>query len=136
MPVYTHMQRVQPVSLSHHQLAYCEMFDRDRSRLVEARNRLNVCPLGAGALDGTTYDEIEIELRPGDAFVFVSDGVTEAGGYENEYGAERLAAELERRGHLPAAELSQHLVDEVQSFAGDQVHDDMTLVVVKVLGQR
>jgi argininosuccinate lyase len=49
------LQRAQPVRLAHHLLAYCEMLDRDRSRLVDAAARLNVCPLGAGALAGTTF---------------------------------------------------------------------------------
>jgi argininosuccinate lyase len=55
LPGYTHMQRAQPVRLSHHLLAYCEMLERDRSRLVDAARRLNLSPLGAGALAGTTF---------------------------------------------------------------------------------
>jgi argininosuccinate lyase len=55
MPGYTHMQRAQPVRLSHHLLAYCEMFERDRARLLDAAKRLNSSPLGAGALAGTTF---------------------------------------------------------------------------------
>jgi argininosuccinate lyase len=55
LPGYTHLQRAQPVRLAHHLLAYCEMLERDRSRLVDAAARLNVCPLGAGALAGTTF---------------------------------------------------------------------------------
>ncbi|HEX2055130.1 MAG TPA: argininosuccinate lyase [Nitrospiraceae bacterium] len=55
MPGYTHLQRAQPVLLSHHLLAYVEMFERDRARLRDARARLDVMPLGAGALAGTNY---------------------------------------------------------------------------------
>lgn len=55
MPGFTHLQKAQPVTLSHHLGAYFEMFKRDRSRLNDAYNRMNTCPLGAGALAGTTY---------------------------------------------------------------------------------
>ncbi len=53
MPGYTHMQRAQPVLLSHHLLAYVEMFARDRERVADCRRRINVMPLGAAALAGT-----------------------------------------------------------------------------------
>jgi argininosuccinate lyase len=55
MPGYTHLQRAQPVRLAHHLLAWCEMLERDRSRLVDAARRLNLSPLGSGALAGTTF---------------------------------------------------------------------------------
>ncbi|HPF18833.1 MAG TPA: argininosuccinate lyase [Bacillota bacterium] len=55
LPGYTHMQRAQPISFAHHLLAYCEMFSRDAERIGEAKKRINVMPLGAGALAGTTY---------------------------------------------------------------------------------
>jgi argininosuccinate lyase len=54
MPGYTHMQKAQPVLLSHHLLAYWEMFDRDEQRLEECYSRVNVMPLGVAALAGTT----------------------------------------------------------------------------------
>jgi argininosuccinate lyase len=53
MPGYTHLQRAQPVLFGHHLLAYYEMFERDRGRLVDCFRRVNVMPLGAGALAGT-----------------------------------------------------------------------------------
>jgi argininosuccinate lyase len=53
MPGYTHLQRAQPVLFAHHLLAYHEMLERDRGRLADARRRINVLPLGAGALAGT-----------------------------------------------------------------------------------
>jgi argininosuccinate lyase len=53
MPGYTHLQRAQPILLSHHLLAYMEMAERDKSRLADALNRLNVSPLGSAALGGT-----------------------------------------------------------------------------------
>ncbi|MCD7723554.1 MAG: argininosuccinate lyase [Clostridiales bacterium] len=55
MPGYTHLQRAQPITLAHHLMAYAAMFCRDIDRLLDARKRLNVCPLGSGALAGTTY---------------------------------------------------------------------------------
>lgn len=55
MPGFTHLQKAQPVTVAHHFGAYFEMFRRDRSRLYDIRERMNYCPLGAGALAGTTY---------------------------------------------------------------------------------
>jgi len=54
IPGYTHLQRAQPVYLAHHLLAYVEMFERDCERLWDCRYRVNVCPLGSGALAGST----------------------------------------------------------------------------------
>ena len=55
MPGFTHLQKAQPITLAHHMGAYFEMFSRDRSRLQDIRKRMNYCPLGSGALAGTTY---------------------------------------------------------------------------------
>ena len=55
MPGFTHLQKAQPITLAHHFGAYFEMFKRDRSRLRDIYRRMNLCPLGAGALAGTTY---------------------------------------------------------------------------------
>ena len=55
MPGFTHLQKAQPVTLAHHIGAYFEMFKRDRGRLADIYERMNYCPLGAGALAGTTY---------------------------------------------------------------------------------
>ena len=55
MPGFTHLQKAQPVTLAHHVGAYFEMFKRDRLRLKDIYYRMNYCPLGAGALAGTTY---------------------------------------------------------------------------------
>jgi len=54
MPSYTHLQRAEPVLVAHWLLAYCEMFLRDADRLGDCRRRLNVCPLGSGAIAGAT----------------------------------------------------------------------------------
>ena len=55
MPGFTHLQKAQPITLAHHLSAYFEMFKRDHERLVDIRRRMNTCPLGSGALAGTTY---------------------------------------------------------------------------------
>lgn len=55
MPGFTHLQKAQPVTVAHHFGAYFEMFKRDRDRLYDIHERMNYCPLGAGALAGTTY---------------------------------------------------------------------------------
>ena len=55
VPGYTHMQRAQPVLLSHHYLAYVQMFQRDRERFTECYNRVDVLPLGSGAIAGVPY---------------------------------------------------------------------------------
>ena len=55
MPGFTHLQKAQPITLAHHMGAYFEMFKRDRSRLSDTLERMNYCPLGSGAIAGTTY---------------------------------------------------------------------------------
>jgi len=55
MPGFTHLQKAQPITLAHHLGAYFEMFKRDRQRLYDIYKRMNLCPLGSGALAGTTY---------------------------------------------------------------------------------
>ena len=56
MPGFTHLQKAQPITLAHHLGAYFEMLKRDRSRLSDIYERMNYCPLGSGALAGTTYN--------------------------------------------------------------------------------
>ncbi|MDB6079787.1 MAG: argininosuccinate lyase [Akkermansiaceae bacterium] len=56
IPGYTHLQRGQPVTVGHHLLAYVEMLERDKGRLTDARKRLNISPLGSGALAGSTIN--------------------------------------------------------------------------------
>ena len=55
MPGYTHLQRAQPISFAQHLMAYAQMFSRDVTRLEDCKKRMNECPLGCGALAGTTY---------------------------------------------------------------------------------
>ncbi len=64
MPGFTHLQTAQPVTLGHHLMAYYEMIRRDRSRLADARKRLNECPLGSAALAGTGF-AIDREMTSG-----------------------------------------------------------------------
>lgn len=78
IPGYTHLQRAQPVYFAHHLLAYVEMLERDNQRLIDAFRRVNVCPLGAGALAGSTLP-LDREY------------VAELLGFSNEEGRTRLA---------------------------------------------
>ena len=55
MPGYTHLQRAQPVTFAHHLMAYVQMFLRDQERLTDCYQRMDIMPLGSGALAGTTY---------------------------------------------------------------------------------
>jgi argininosuccinate lyase len=77
-PGYTHMQRAQPVLFPHYLLAYGEMLLRDRQRLREAAARVNVCPLGAGALSGTVYAIRRNELARDLGFESVSQNSMDA----------------------------------------------------------
>ena len=65
MPGYTHLQRAQPVLLSHHLLAYYDMFERDRERFAGALERINVLPLGSGALAGNVVSHRQKLRRQG-----------------------------------------------------------------------
>jgi len=81
MPGFTHLQTAQPVTLGHHLLAYVEMFERDAARFMDARNRMNQCPLGSAALAGTTFDidraftanELGFDAPTGNSLDSVSD---------------------------------------------------------------
>ena len=75
MPGYTHLQRAQPITFAQHLLAYASMFTRDITRLEDCRTRMNECPLGSGALAGTTYpiDRFQTASALGYALEFLSD---------------------------------------------------------------
>jgi sigma-B regulation protein RsbU (phosphoserine phosphatase) len=104
---------------------------RAESRQAEP---LSVSGLPLGTFDGVTYDEVSVELGPGDGFVFYSDGVTEALRGHEEYGVQRLLKGLERHGALPAKKLGERLMADLERFAeGASLGDDVTLIVVKVL---
>ncbi|WAC18330.1 argininosuccinate lyase [Luteolibacter sp. SL250] len=72
IPGYTHLQRGQPVTAGHHFLAYVEMLERDKSRLADCRKRLNISPLGSGALAGSTINLDRVQIAEELGF----DGIT------------------------------------------------------------
>jgi sigma-B regulation protein RsbU (phosphoserine phosphatase) len=95
---------------------------------------LTVSGLPLGTFDNVEYDEITAELAPGDAFLFFSDGITEALCGHDEYGVRRLRRGLEAHGALPAKALGEALMADLERFVGSPAWtDDATLVVVKVL---
>ncbi len=81
LPGYTHLQRAQPVSLAHHWLAYAWMLQRDWERFRDSRRRVNLCPLGAGALAGTTFpidrQQVAAELGFDDVYANSMDAVSD-----------------------------------------------------------
>jgi sigma-B regulation protein RsbU (phosphoserine phosphatase) len=95
---------------------------------------LDVSGLPLGTFDGVSYDELKVELGAGDAVVFYSDGVIEARRGREEYGAERLCRGLEENASRPAAEIGEGLMADLDGFLGGETpHDDVTLIVVKIL---
>jgi sigma-B regulation protein RsbU (phosphoserine phosphatase) len=95
---------------------------------------LTVSGLPLGTFDNVEYDEISVELAPGDAFLFFSDGITEATRGHEEYGVKRLQRGLETHGTLAARELGEALMADLSRFVeGGPLGDDATLIVVKVL---
>lgn len=87
-----------------------------------------------GALDGSTYEEHELPLHPGDVFVFYSDGVTEASRAGEDYGADRLRRVVQRQASSSAGEIGDAIVEDLHAFLGEdgEPSDDVTVVVVKV----
>lgn len=84
MPGFTHLQKAQPVTVAHHFGAYFEMFRRDCTRLDDIYDRMNYCPLGAGALAGTTYpldrdftaDFLNLMVQPITVWIPYQTGIT------------------------------------------------------------
>jgi len=107
MPGYTHLQRAQPVRVAHHLLAYVAMFDRDRTRVRDARVRMNECPLGAGALAATPFaidrDAVASEL----GFAGVTRNSMDASG-DRDFAIELVAALALCQVHL--SRLGEELV--------------------------
>jgi argininosuccinate lyase len=99
LPGYTHLQRAQPVLLSHHLLAYFFMFQRDRERLADCRRRVDMLPLGAGALAGTTFavdpDSVARELGFARRYANSMDAVS-----DRDYLVETMAALALIAAHL------------------------------------
>ncbi|MBP1759249.1 MAG: argininosuccinate lyase [Firmicutes bacterium] len=81
MPGYTHMQKAQPITLSHHLMAYVQMFLRDLGRLKDTRKRLTISPLGSGAMAGTTFpldrEQVAVELGLDGVTLNSLDGVSD-----------------------------------------------------------
>lgn len=95
---------------------------------------LTVSGLPLGTFDGVSYDEISVTLEAGDVFVFFSDGVSEALHGHEEYGVKRLRKGLERHAELPARQLGEQLIADLEAYVhGNALGDDVTLIVVKVL---
>jgi sigma-B regulation protein RsbU (phosphoserine phosphatase) len=95
---------------------------------------LEVGGLPLGAFDDAAYEELAQDLAPGDVFVFHTDGVSDARSGGEEYGTGRLAEVVERFAALPAPDLGDRIVADVEEFMGDADRaDDITLIVVKVL---
>jgi sigma-B regulation protein RsbU (phosphoserine phosphatase) len=95
---------------------------------------LQVSGLPLGTFDGVDYEELSVELGPGDGVVFYSDGVTEALREHEEYGVKRLLRALEAHGTRPARELGERLMADLEGFVESEAPaDDITLIVVKVL---
>ncbi len=81
MPGYTHLQKAQPITLAHHLMAYVQMFLRDLGRLKDTRKRLNISPLGSGAMAGTTFpldrEQVAVELGLEGVTLNSLDGVSD-----------------------------------------------------------
>jgi len=91
--------------------------------------------LEVGKVFDSVIEEQEVTLKQGETLVFYTDGFTEAmDNNDQEYGEERLASSISRNRQLPAAEMIRKLCDDVRQFTGGRAqHDDMTMVVVKVV---
>ena len=95
---------------------------------------LDVSGLPLGTFDGASYDELAAELGRGDVVVFYTDGFVEARRGSEEYGPERLRRGLETHAALPARDLGEKLLEDLEGFLGEGAPaDDVTLIVIKVL---
>ena len=107
MPGFTHLQKAQPITLAHHMGAYFEMFKRDQSRLHDIYERMDYCPLGSGALAGTTYPldrEYSAEILGFKGHCFYSiDGVS-----DRDYLIELLSAMSTMMMHM--SRLSEEMI--------------------------
>jgi sigma-B regulation protein RsbU (phosphoserine phosphatase) len=103
-------------------------------RAAEGRVETIALPgLPMGTFDDATYEERVVPLAPGDVVTFYSDGLTEAHGETDDYGTERLSAQLAAAAGGTAAEIGERILESVDAFLGDLPRsDDLTLVVVKV----
>ena len=107
MPGYTHLQRAQPVLFAHHLLAYLEMVERDRERVADARRRVDVMPLGSGALAGTNYAVDRIYVARLLGFSRITDNSLDAVS-DRDFAVEILAVLSTMMMHL--SRLSEELI--------------------------
>jgi argininosuccinate lyase len=120
---YTHMQRAQPVLFSHWALAYLEMFERDSERFADARRRVNVCPLGSGALAGTAYRIDRTQLAQDLGFSAATRNSLDAVS-DRDFVIETLAASSICAAHL--SRLGEDLVlYSSQEFGFVEMHDSV-----------
>ena len=130
------------------------IFDYDRHRMIMSRaghnpvlikKSSNASPeslttngMAIGLTKGTLFsdelEEVELSLKPGDLYVFYTDGFPEArNNAGNEFGEERLADVIQKNSHLRASDIVQQVRTEIGTFVGDTPqHDDMTMIVVKI----
>jgi sigma-B regulation protein RsbU (phosphoserine phosphatase) len=103
---------------------------------VEPAAQIELPGVPLGSFSGSNYDEVMLDLKVGDLFVFFSDGVTEAlDPLMREFGVERLLDIVDRLHELPARDIVDAIFAEVQEFRGDMPpNDDMTTVVMKITG--
>jgi sigma-B regulation protein RsbU (phosphoserine phosphatase) len=95
---------------------------------------VEVSGLPLGTFDGVTYDEVTVQPGKGDLFVFYTDGLVEARRGREEYGQDRLLRGIESHAGLPAPELGERLLADLEAFLEEaSPADDVTLIVVKVL---
>jgi serine phosphatase RsbU (regulator of sigma subunit) len=93
-----------------------------------------VAGLPLGVFDGATYDEVQLDLGPGDILLFYTDGVVEALRGKEEFGPERLVRGLETHSALPAPALGERLLADLEAFVGGETTaDDVTMIAVKIM---
>jgi sigma-B regulation protein RsbU (phosphoserine phosphatase) len=124
------------VTLANAGLPYPILKRRGRSPEAEPAQQIELPGVPLGSFPGSSYDEVALDLRPGDLFVFCSDGVTEAqDALLREFGVERLLAVVNGTHDLPAREIVDAIFSGVQEFRGEHPpNDDTTALVVKITG--
>jgi argininosuccinate lyase len=119
IPGYTHLQRAQPVYLAHHLLAYVEMLERDCERLWDCHSRVNICPLGSGAIAGSTLPLDRVLLARLLAFVDVDGKVQLTQNSMDAVSDRDFAVEFCAAGALLAMHLSR-LAEDVILWASTE----------------
>lgn len=120
---YTHMQRAQPVTMAHWALAYADMLGRDKARFADARKRVNICPLGSGALAGTAYPIDRTALASSLGFEGATTNSLDAVS-DRDFVLETLAAAAITAAHL--SRLGEDLVLYAsQEFGFLEMHDSV-----------